>query len=745
MTLFRRFLSYAVVGLTLTYLIAVGTTYNGILNPQFRMVDLALFTLLPLIWLLARRGKTWHDAPLQTPILIWVLAILLSLIANTADARRILIGLWFVGVYVVLWLIAHDCIANRLIKRETLINSLLLVGVSVVLIGYVQIIATRNLLVRPVSVFGNTNVLATFLLLLFPLVFARLIYSKIIFGRVIWGTYSLSTLVLIVLTFSRGAWLGLALGLVVMGFWYLWERKWFSVTALLRRWRITSRRSRRAIVIGLVLFGVVALVGSAAMFTSLNEATRRLDLRTWIYDTALTMLREKPITGSGLFTFGGGLMRINSLPPNEPHAHAHNLFLQVAAELGLIGLVALCVTIGAVIRNVFVQQRNKSDALLWGGIGAITAVAGHHLLDFPSLMPAVTLSFLLVLAVLINPQNPLPRRSPYAQWLVVAGALALVVTGWWSAALYSSYYRTLQAAATTGNYHESAEALTPVVQTDSLMPVYVQQQGMLYGLSALTDPDDLSSAINAFERYVALEPYSAIGWANLGALYGSQSYFSDAVNAMRQASLLAPRDWNFPYQAATYAEADGDTSTANNLYYQALYLNPELPLWPEWNTSITRQGLTLPKSDIITLVDALMSNDTTAAEVQWETMYHQGWPQYQILELFLRLRQQNADGAEQILEAFEGGLPEQLAWYHIGQALLARYQGQPYENELAAVRDLILVDPLETDFVFGANINYVQFLRLAIPRQFLPQVEYRAIDPALAHILEGFEGISFLP
>jgi O-antigen ligase len=48
------------------------------------------------------------------------------------------------------------------------------------------------------------------------------------------------------------------------------------------------------------------------LLQSLSAAGRTADLRTYIYDAAITMFTEKPVTGYGLFTFGRGLMRLAS-------------------------------------------------------------------------------------------------------------------------------------------------------------------------------------------------------------------------------------------------------------------------------------------------------------------------------------------------------------------------------------------------------------------------------------------------
>jgi hypothetical protein len=61
------------------------------------------------------------------------------------------------------------------------------------------------------------------------------------------------------------------------------------------------------------------------------------------------------------------------------------------------------------------------------------------------------------------------------------------------------------------------------------------------------------------------------------------------------------------------------------------------------------------------------------------------------------------------------------------------------ESEIAATAALLEYDLGKGDTSFGGNIAVFQFLRIAYPRQFLPQIYYPAVDPALLHLLEAFQ------
>ena len=112
------------------YTLLIGSTFNGILQPNIRLISMCGLIVLAAIWLFtrARNRWTWHRTPLDAAIPLWIVAFTISLIANTDEWRRIVMGLWYMGAYVVLWYALTDAIANCFLNRAALIDSLLIVG-----------------------------------------------------------------------------------------------------------------------------------------------------------------------------------------------------------------------------------------------------------------------------------------------------------------------------------------------------------------------------------------------------------------------------------------------------------------------------------------------------------------------------------------------------------------------------------------------------------------------------------------
>ncbi|MER3449761.1 MAG: hypothetical protein C4315_08370 [Chloroflexota bacterium] len=127
------------------------------------------------------------------------------------------------------------------------------------------------------------------------------------------------------LTYSRGAWLGLAAA-IAAGFALLARQR--RVVAVL------------VLLVALVLVGVLGFTLAPGRFGADETARRRL----YIWEAAVRMIRDRPLTGVGLDNFLY-LYRERYMPPEawqEPDiSHPHNIVLDFWVRLGIGGVFAL--------------------------------------------------------------------------------------------------------------------------------------------------------------------------------------------------------------------------------------------------------------------------------------------------------------------------------------------------------------------------------------------------------------------
>ncbi|MDO5682462.1 MAG: O-antigen ligase family protein [Propionibacteriaceae bacterium] len=150
-----------------------------------------------------------------------------------------------------------------------------------------------------------------------------------------------------ILSGSRGAMLGLSVGLV-------------ALVPMLRAVRVRPKG------VGIAVLTTISLIGAAYLFRerlmpviqlrvidlTINE--RYTSGRDGITDIAIQLFKEKPIFGWGLFSFETQASATTGL------TYPHNLVLQIAAELGLFGIVLFALIL---LQWLFSMKRSFESTL----------------------------------------------------------------------------------------------------------------------------------------------------------------------------------------------------------------------------------------------------------------------------------------------------------------------------------------------------------------------------------------------
>ena len=570
----KRILSSLTITFIFIYLILpFGATFNGVIVPDTHMFTFALIgiSLGLWFWVRFRGGWRWHSTAFDWIFILWGIAFAISVIANIETIRRSMIGLWYMLLYVGVWYALHDMLSNRGITRKLLVDALLNSGLLVILFSIVQFVIQTEYSV-PVSIIGNPNALGAVLLGMTPFAVGRALTAKHSIARVGWGLYSLMIIANLVLTLSRGAWLGLFMALGLLVLLLLKHYDMFSVVQLKLWWSQRTILQRRFIGTGcgLILIGIT--IAGLLLINSFSIKARRPELRTRLWNSALLQFSEKPITGQGFYAFGRDYGLSISIPPEQSHAHAHSVPFNILAEMGLIGFAVFGLTIGYVVRLVWRgwSDVEGEDRLIW--IMAIAALAGfgvQHLFDLPAMMPIVALIGLLVLVLVCAPHQP---QVMTAQWRKIGYPVGMIilwggllVTGIWSSAVNQQYLDAMKVSfgqhkdrtetEVIADYQETALLLDDVIAQDPTLPIYHQQQAFVWGLIAESgDVDALQNGINAYQQFLALEPNHAISWANLSALQWQANDNESAIKSIEQAIALAPNYSLFNSNLLLYKE-----------------------------------------------------------------------------------------------------------------------------------------------------------------------------------------------
>jgi putative inorganic carbon (HCO3(-)) transporter len=207
---------------------------------------------------------------------------------------------------------------------------------------------------------GDPNFFAQVMVVLALLGVERLLHEKSLFWKIMAGWAAAVSTLTVVFTFSRGATIALVLSLVIF-FW------------------IYKLRPSQLIVI--ITLGVAMLLFAPPTYyqrvlsigdilpTSNGEINIRKDQaiqgRASENLTAWVMLMDRPLTGVGLSNFSylyQDYSKSLGLAPSATNRSPHNLYLEVAAETGVIGLAVFLTMIALAMRSVLSARRRFIEA-----------------------------------------------------------------------------------------------------------------------------------------------------------------------------------------------------------------------------------------------------------------------------------------------------------------------------------------------------------------------------------------------
>lgn len=425
------------------------------LRDPFRLPKLALAEVLMSVCLLtaaiafARRGA-WSRGRrfVSSPALValapfWLVAVLSAAAGrHWAHSWQALVALTLAIAVLCVWsLSSHDL---RRVLGWTVPPAVLLAALAVLQYsGWFEPFAvlddSGNGAVT--SLAGNVGDLAGYLLL--PLLVALSNGERALSegrkGHAFWWLLGVALLLLVVIQVRvRTVLVALGVVLPVYG-WHWLSSRWGVLRrgGALRRWLPLT-----AIVL---LSGGLLLASLARDGKPLNRArlNNLLSGRLDGWQVAAHLFRQHPLLGVGI---GGYAAEFNRTKLEllgqgaqfyRPHrglstfANAHNDLLEVAAEQGVLGLLALAWCVGVVLRQLHGDYWSPVDRRL-----ALSVLLAWALLSmgwFPNRLVLLALPFVLFLAWLLRPREvsaAIPLQTTVSPWLrfgAVAAALLLVV------------------------------------------------------------------------------------------------------------------------------------------------------------------------------------------------------------------------------------------------------------------------------------------------------------------------------
>ncbi len=298
--------------------------------------------VIGVFWLIRWVGmrRLTRRTPLDLPIVLLILMIPVTMwVTMLPDISSIQVFRLLSGIGLFYTIINWT---NSEKRQRLLVNGLLTAGIGLCFFALFSVdwVGRSKIPLIPLELYSrfhvlvsdsvHPNVMAGTLLILFPVAFMALIFSwKDLrwYERLLIIVMSSGSIGIIYLTQSRGAILTLLIVLVGM---------------LIARWRRVG-----VIVMSAAIVGGIMLVTKLGIDRTLNLLIANVTLggidgRLEVWSRAFYMLRDFPFSGIGMGTFTtiADTFYPFSIFTAGSVNHAHNLFLQIAVDLGIPGLIA---------------------------------------------------------------------------------------------------------------------------------------------------------------------------------------------------------------------------------------------------------------------------------------------------------------------------------------------------------------------------------------------------------------------
>lgn len=365
--------------------------------PQLTIIYIIFLLFLFICWLYVfsfrEKNSFMKNSSLYLPLGLLVLWSILSLIWTVslpATSTQIFYFIFYLLIFFLSFNVVNDNKERELLLSVLLFSAFLVSAYAVYQYFWgleetrayvqmykneIQLYSSGNFVSRlntdrAFSTFIYPNALASFLMMIFPFSVFYLVFCEK--KRIIFFIVTVLILFAFILTFSKGGAIALILSWMVFG--------------------IVRMKKKHKII---AIFVTVLLIALAILLAYNNNYVANkvkpfkdsLRVRLEYSQAGLRMIKEKPILGFGLGSFGRVYAKYK-LPEAEETQMAHNNFLQIWTELGIIGfLMFLCIFIFYFremnrIMKKFNNLSSIQKVFVYGGYVSILSFIFHSLGDF---------------------------------------------------------------------------------------------------------------------------------------------------------------------------------------------------------------------------------------------------------------------------------------------------------------------------------------------------------------------------
>jgi O-antigen ligase len=449
---------------------------------------------------------------------------------------------------------------------------------------------------RASGTYISPNDLAGLLAMLLPLALAYLLVGKMhIVTRVLLGYAVLAMAAGLVLTFSRGGWGAAGIGVVLLLVTLLGHRN--------HRWKAAAILALLLIVGGFVaphyLSRTVTYMKRAAM-TDETDRPASVDgswaSRLSIWKSATQMWLDHPWTGVGPAHFDYRFREYRSPYLQQRPDRVHNDYLNLLADWGIIGGAIVVAGMGMFVfwlkktwphvrrgETDFGRAQSNRFAFFLGGMGGLTALAAHSVIDFNLHVPANALVGVTLLALVTSNVRYVTERYWVGVKIPLKFAVTVILLAMTTTLAMQEQRRTgetlwLARAAKLPNFSpERAAALEKAFACEPNNFATAYAIGECYRTESLNGgehyPELGQEALDWYARVIQLNPYDGYGYLRTGMCLDWLGHHGPkALADYSQAESLDPNGYFMVANIGWHYVQTGDYAAALEYFKRSLRL-----------------------------------------------------------------------------------------------------------------------------------------------------------------------------
>ena len=363
----------------------------------WNLLFMALVVGTYLLQVIFKGVRPLKRGPMDIPIILFVVFILISTITSIdiyGSFRDLAFHLTAIGFIFVL--------VNTIRTKEDfniLITCLIIAATMVGVLGlfqyreginieggWVDLIRNPKANIRIYSAFGNPNILAEYLVMIIPLSMALFWYSKRLSKKLLFFFTTMILLLSLMLTLSRGGWLGMAFGAFI-----------FSLL-------IEKRLLLLAIPLALLMIHTLPdrIFDRFISIWDLKDSSNMSRINMW--NTALGVIKRNWLIGVG---FGYVPFRIaysTYASHMQGYYHIHNTYLQILGDrvLGLAAFIFLIFTLFKYSIKRLIGGKDRSIKVRAGGLLAwLAGILFIWLVENILYMPKIIITFWILIGLIL--------------------------------------------------------------------------------------------------------------------------------------------------------------------------------------------------------------------------------------------------------------------------------------------------------------------------------------------------------